>query len=145
MVKIEQLIKSDLEEVKKLLLENDLPIDDIEESAVQFLVAKEGNTIVAIIGLEQYTTTGLLRSLAVRDSYKNKRIGRNLVEYLFEYCKNNAIRKLYLLTTTAEKYFEKFDFNKVQREITPTVIRKTKEFSDICPATAVVMKKSLIN
>jgi len=144
MVIIEKSIKSDLEKIKKLLFENDLPIDDIEESVVQLFVVKIDNDIIGIIGLEQYEKIGLLRSLAVQDRYNNLKIGINLVEYLLKYCKNIAICELYLLTTTSEKYFEKFDFYKLDRKNTPTIIRKTKEFSDICPMTAVIMKKKLI-
>ncbi len=145
MIIIEKSLKSDLEKAKKLLSENDLPIEDIEESTIQLFTAKEDNNIVGIIGLEQYNKTGLLRSFAVRDNYKNLKIGRNLLEHLFEYCKNNSISDLYLLTTTAEKYFEKFIFFKIDRENTPTIIKNTKEFSSICPVTAIIMKKNLFN
>ena len=143
MIIIEKSLKLDLEEVKKLLLENNLPIDDIEESAVQFFIAKVDNSIVGVIGIEQYKGIGLLRSLAVQDRYKNMEIGRNLIEYLLDYSENNAIRELFLLTTSAEKYFKKFDFYKIHRENTPTTIKETKEFSDICPAAAVIMKKGI--
>ena len=140
---IELINKSDLEKVKILLLENELPIDDIEDSLIQLFVAKIGNNIVGVIGLEQYKTIGLLRSLAVKSEYKNQKYGRDLTGYFLEYCKDNKIQELYLLTTTAEKYFRKFDFYKINRENVPTMIKRTKQFSDICPVTAVIMKKDL--
>ena len=88
MVKIEQSLKSNLEEVKKILFENDLSINDIEESVIQFFVTKEKNNIVGVIGLKQYKTIVFLRSLAVRNRYKNQKNGRYLIEYLLKYCRN---------------------------------------------------------
>ena len=120
-----------------------MPIDDIQESKVQLFVLKIDNHIIGVIGLEQYKEVALLRSLAVQDRYKNQKIGRNLIGYLLRYCNDYKVQQLYLLTATAEKYFEKFNFYKVQRENIPDRIKNTKEFSSICPVTAVVMRKDL--
>jgi len=140
---IEPIKHTELEEVKTLLLENNLPIDDIEDAGIKLFVAKVKNNIIGVIGLEQYGSSALLRSLAIKERHKNKKYGRDLINYLLEYCINNKIQDLYLLTTTAEKYFKKLDFSRIKRENTPVAIKKTKEFSDICPTTAVIMKKSL--
>ena len=144
MIVVEKVIKSELEKVKQLLIENNLPVDYFEDECITFFIAKINNITVGVIGLEQYEATGLLRSLAVKSDYKNLKIGRDLIEYLLRYCKNNSIQELYLLTTTAEMYFEKFGFYKITRENTPTAIKNTKEFALICPATALIMKKILI-
>lgn len=144
MIVVEKVIKSELEKVKQLLIENNLPVEDFEDECITFFIAKINNITVGVIGLEQYEATGLLRSLAVKSDYKNLKIGRDLIEYLLRYCKNNSIQELYLLTTTAEMYFEKFGFYKITRENTPTAIKNTKEFALICPATALIMKKILI-
>ena len=144
MIVVEKVSKAKLEKVKQLLIENNLPVEDFEDEYITFFIAKINNTTVGVIGLEQYEATGLLRSLAVKSDYKNLKIGRDLIEYLLRYCKNNSIQELYLLTTTAEMYFEKFGFYKITRENTPTAIKNTKEFALICPGTALIMKKILI-
>lgn len=50
---------------------------------------------------------------------------------------------IYLLTETAKPYFEKRSYTIVERDNTPDVIRRSSEFSHVCPVTAVVMKKTL--
>lgn len=145
MIAIEKITKSALEKAKNLLVENDLPIEDIEASPITFFIATMNNNTVGTIGLEHYHEIGLLRSLAVKNNYKDLKIGSDLIEHLVKYCKKNSIKELYLLTTTAEKYFEKFNFQRIPRVDTPTVIKETKEFAMICPTTAVIMKKSLMS
>jgi amino-acid N-acetyltransferase len=140
---IEQSEILDLENIKALLLENDLPIDDLDDEGIQLFVARIGDIIVGVIGLENYNTIGLLRSLAVKELYKNQRIGEQLIYYLVQISNRLGIQELYLLTTTAEKYFEKFDFKRMVRESVPDSIKNTKEFVDICPLSAVIMKKEL--
>ncbi|MFK5856434.1 MAG: arsenic resistance N-acetyltransferase ArsN2 [Bacteroidota bacterium] len=142
-MKIEPLIKSDIEKVKTLLVENNLPVNDIDKIAVQLFVVKAKNKIIGVIGIENYSTIGLLRSLAVSDNYKNLKIGAELVDYIIGYCSTNKMQELYLLTTTAEKYFVKFGFNIMERENIPDLIKKTSQFADICPASAIIMKKHL--
>jgi amino-acid N-acetyltransferase len=140
---IERSVKSDLINVKTLLLENDLPIDDIDDEGIQLFVARIGDIIVGVIGLENYNTIGLLRSLAVKELYKNQKIGEKLITYLVQISKLLGIQDLYLLTTTADKYFKKFNFERMVREYVPDSIKNTKEFADICPVSAVIMKKEL--
>lgn len=142
---IERSVKSDLESIKTLLLDNNLPIDDLDDEGIQLFVARIGNSIVGVIGLEKYGPIGLMRSLVVRDLNKNQKIGEKLIHHLLKISHRVEIQELYLLTTTAEKYFEKFDFKRIVRELVPDSIKNTKEFADICPESAVIMKKELFN
>jgi amino-acid N-acetyltransferase len=48
-------------------------------------------------------------------------------------------RALYLLTTTAERYFPSFGFAPVARDVLPDAVRATSEFREACPASAVAM------
>lgn len=135
--------KEDLDLIVKLLSDNDLPTVDVGESSVELFVGLINGEIVSTIGLERFTNIGLLRSLAVRDGYKNRKIGDKLVSQLFDVCVENRIKDLYLLTTTAEEYFIKYGFRKVDRTDVPELIKQTKEFKDICPLSAVVMYRML--
>jgi amino-acid N-acetyltransferase len=141
---IETSEKYDLDKIKTLLLANDLPIDDLDDEGIQLFVAKKGNLIVGVIGLENFNTIGLLRSLAVIDLYKNQKVGEALIRFLFQIGIQRGIQELYLLTTTADQYFEKFNFKRIVRESAPDSIKNTKEFGTICPQSAVIMKKELI-
>ena len=140
-VTIELAEKDNLSLLQGIIEQNDLPTDDIYNNSIRFFVAKENDRILGLVGLEVYKPFGLLRSLAVIDEFKNKQIGKKLVEYLITESKSEEIKELYLLTTTADKYFPKFGFIRIEREQVPDSIRQTEEFKNICPDSAVVMKK----
>ncbi len=140
-VTIELAEKDNLSLLQGILEQNDLPTDDIYNSSIRFFVARENDRILGLVGLEVFKPFGLLRSLAVIDEFKNKQIGKKLVEYLITESKSEEIKELYLLTTTADKYFPKFGFIRIEREQVPDSIKQTEEFKNICPDSAVVMKK----
>jgi amino-acid N-acetyltransferase len=59
------------------------------------------------------------------------------------YAHLQGIKELYLLTNTAEGFFSKIGFNKVERDNVPDSIRATKEFQSLCPSTAACMAKRI--
>jgi amino-acid N-acetyltransferase len=50
---------------------------------------------------------------------------------------------IYLLTTTAERYFPKFGFERIARTDVPATVQTSIEFTSACPASAAVMRKLL--
>jgi len=50
---------------------------------------------------------------------------------------------IYLLTTTADRYFPKFGFEPIQRADVPPMVQTSVEFTSACPSSATVMRKSL--
>jgi amino-acid N-acetyltransferase len=142
-LKIQPAISADLKEIENLLSANQLPTIDIYESAVKLFIATYNNQLIGSIGIEKYSTIGLLRSLAVNSKFRNQQVGEGLIRYLHDFCINEKITNLYLLTTTADSYFDKFGFHKIDRSKVPEVIMQTREFKDICPLSAIVMQKVL--
>jgi len=49
----------------------------------------------------------------------------------------------YLLTTTAEEFFPKFGFERVERTDVPASVQTSIEFRSACPSSAIVMRKAL--
>lgn len=135
--------QEDLNGLRSLLEENNLPTLDLALEAMKFYVGTIDEEIVASIGLETYKNLGLLRSLAVSSDFKNQRIGDRMVRELFRICSREGIDELYLLTETAEKYFERYGFNKTDRIKVPELIRQTQEFKEICPVSAVIMSRKI--
>lgn len=135
--------KPDLDMIKKLLDDNKLPTTDIYQDNVHFFVGCTDNGMIGVIGFEKYKNVGLLRSLAVKDPYKDQQIGTQLIKFLFNWCVSEQIDTLFLLTTSAEKYFTRFGFVDIDRHEVPDAIKQTREFKDICPVSAVVMYKKL--
>ena len=135
--------KDDLKEIKSLLDNVYLPFVDIEKHLVHFLVLEENGNIIGTIGAEFYRDTVLLRSLAVDKGYQNKGYGKDLYNALISKIKKMNANKIYLLTETAEGFFNKLGFQKTARESAPPAIRQTYEFSTLCPNGAVCMVKNL--
>jgi N-acetylglutamate synthase-like GNAT family acetyltransferase len=98
-----------------------------------------------VIGLEVINMMGLVGSLAVAPSFRGKGIAKELYSRILAYAHLKGIMKLYLLTLTAEGFFSKLGFNKVDRNNVPAAIQSTEEFRSLCPATAVCMVKNIEN
>ncbi len=143
-INIRQADKADLADIIKLLDNNNLPTIDIPNSSIQLFIGSYNCSTIGVIGIEIYEKTGLLRSLAVQESFNKLKVGTKLINKLFDHIKLNNIRDVYLLTESAEDYFTRFEFEKVDRSIVPGVIMETREYKDICPNSAVVMHKNLI-
>jgi protein-tyrosine-phosphatase/N-acetylglutamate synthase-like GNAT family acetyltransferase len=139
---VQQAIAPDQSSILRLLQENKLPVDDIS-SAIQFWLVKDGDKAAGVIGIEILGEYGLLRSMATDAAYRNQGIATLLVNELEKYAREQKLKAIYLLTTTAEKYFDKRDYSKIQREEAPGAIKASPEFSHLCPSSAVVMKKEI--
>lgn len=140
---IKQATEREFDAIKKLLDDNNLPTTDIYQDNIQLFIGLIDDKIMSVIGLEKYKNVGLLRSLAVTDLFKNQQVGSRLIRHIVDLCASEHIDKIYLLTTTADKYFVKFGFTKIERMEAPDILKQTREFKDICPVSAVLMYKSL--
>jgi amino-acid N-acetyltransferase len=96
-----------------------------------------------VIGLEHYGDFGLLRSLAITQSYQKKGLGKVLVDTIIELAQEKKIKTIFLLTLTAAEFFSHLDFQIIERESVPDEIKNTAEYSSICPQSSIVMKKEL--
>jgi amino-acid N-acetyltransferase len=123
-----------------LLKKNNLPTEDISEATSMFVI-EEQNTVTGTIALEYAGPDGLLRSLAVAEDHRQNGVGGELVSFIEAYAVRQGIQQLYLLTTTAEKFFAKRGYVVVERSAVSPFIENSSEFASVCPSTAVVMKK----
>lgn len=133
----------DLPRVEKLLLASELPTDGVAGVLPTFVVAELGSDLVGVAGLEVCCDNALLRSVAVAPEWRSHGLGRALVTRVIADAEARGINALYLLTTTAERYFPSFGFTPVARDTVPEDIRQTSEFREACPASAVVMARPL--
>lgn len=132
-----------LAEVQKLLLNAKLPAEDIGEHWDTFLTAGIDGEIIGAVGLEIWKERALLRSLVVKDKFRNHGIGKELYNKCIDMAKHNGIVQVGLLTTTAEKFFSKQGFEKVANDDVPDFIKQTKEFLVYCPNSSTVMVKTI--
>lgn len=129
--------------VEGILRENGLAYEDVQEKPDSFYIASEDGMRVGVAGLELHGEHGLLRSVAVEDESKGEGYGTLICQHVLENARGLGVRDLYLLTTTAEDFFKRLDFEVVDRESVPPRIRGTTEFTELCPSSAVCMQKDL--
>ena len=129
--------------VFQLLEQNRLPLDGLREHLATTLVARDRARVVGSAALEVYEDGALLRSVAVAPDWQRRGVGRDLTEAAIREAKQVGVPALYLLTTTAEHYFPKFGFARIERSDVPSSVQSSVEFTSACPASAAVMRKTL--
>lgn len=132
----------ELHDVERILSKNNLPTGDLSEVDLgHFFACGDIANPKGVIGLEVYESDGLLRSLSVDSDVQGEGCGSLLFQRLEQHSKTKGIKTLYLLTETAQSYFESKGFQSIARELAPETIKQTSEFSGLCPDSATLMRK----
>ena len=140
---IRPAVSSDLARIEQLLVASGLPVAGVAEALSGFFVAEHKGTLVGVVGVEECCEYGLLRSTAVEAAWRSRGLGRKLVEHAIAAAEAKGVKALYLLTTTAERYFPSFGFAPTSRDLVPTPVLESVEFRTACPASATVMTRDL--
>jgi len=129
--------------VERLLAENHLPLEGLRDHLTTAVVARQGGRVVGSAALEVYRDGALLRSVAVTPGLQGTGLGRQLTNAAIQLARELRAPAVYLLTTTAERYFPKFGFERIERSDVPLTVQSSIEFRSACPSTAIVMRKRL--
>jgi len=135
--------REDLPEIFMLLEECDLPKEGLAPHLSTTLVARQGKEIVGSAALELYQQSALLRSVAVKSTYRRQGIASRLTRATVDLAKEYHVRNVYLLTETAIMFFSRQGFVQVHRSNVPENVKQSIEFTTLCPNTATVMMKAL--
>ena len=136
------ITENDREQVIALLKRHGLPVADLDDDKVLYLL-QDGEKVLGTIGLEIFDDCALLRSVSIVKQEQGKGYGKFINEEIEKYVKESGINCLYLLTTTAKGFFEKQGYCVITREEAPGSIKQSAEFTSLCPSSAVVMKKRI--
>ena len=139
-ITISPATEADLAPIKALLAASDLPTAGVDDHWKTFLVARDGEKLVACGGAEAYQFVALIRSVAVEPEYRSHGLGRRIVRQLLDRLASRGLREFYLLTTTAEGYFKKRGFKPIDRDEVHPQLLSSREFQDACPSDAVCMR-----
>ncbi|WP_421827444.1 arsenic resistance N-acetyltransferase ArsN2 [Larkinella sp.] len=142
-LQIENARPEDREAVIALLQQAELLTDDLSPELTGFLLVKAQEACVGVAGLECFGTVALLRSVAVDPQYQGRHIAAQLVNRLLETAQADGLVDVYLITTTADRYFDRHGFQRVGRSDVPEDIQQTQQFSTLCPSSAIVMKRTV--
>ena len=137
-------LSEDLTGIVALLAAADLCHDDLApEHMAHFLTIREGGELIGTVGLEVFGSDALLRSLIVASSHRGEGLGIQLVEGIEAHAHDIGVTSLYLLTTTADRFFDRHGYEQIERASVPEAIGATTEFVSFCPDSAVCMRKRL--
>ncbi|MFL9888278.1 arsenic resistance N-acetyltransferase ArsN2 [Paraburkholderia agricolaris] len=142
-MKIRAARSEDLDAIKALLEGNGLPATDVTHDLLpDFSVAEDADgLVVGSVGLERFGTSALLRSLAVAQSARGLGLGHNLAVHAEGVARAASMSELWLLTTTAVEFFQRAGYTVVNRNSASEELLASTQFSQLCPASAVCMKK----
>ena len=138
---IELARSQDVPDVKLLLQRLHLPVDGIDQHAQTLLVARDNGRVVGSAALELYADGALLRSVAVDPALQGQRVGHRLTEAALELARQQGGQTVFLLTTTAERFFPRFGFERITRDDVPASVQDSVEFRVACPVSAAVMRR----
>lgn len=128
----------------RLLTEAGLPSSDLTPAHLEnFLGCGPASAPDGIVGVELHESVALLRSLAVSASCRGRGCGTALVAQAERFAHSQGAKNIYLLTTTAERFFERLGYARVKREAAPLAIQRTQEFSTLCSSSSTLMVKQL--
>ena len=137
---IRQASPNDLTTIKQLLESASLPTLGVAEHVQHYLVAEKEGAIVGTIGLEVYGETALLRSAVVASDLQKTGIGSLLYTHNLAQARQLGVQRLILLTNTAEKYFARKGFKKIDQKSVTGPITVSVEFTGVCPSHAACME-----
>jgi amino-acid N-acetyltransferase len=140
---IDAVRPAEADDLFRLLEENRLPLDGLKDHLGTTLVARREGKIVGSAALELYPDGALLRSVAVSQELQGRGLGSELMGAALRLAQHLQTPAIYLLTTTAERYFPKFGFERIERDDVPATVRTSVEFTSACPSSAAVFRKLL--
>lgn len=142
-ITIEKARPDDAAAILQLVRGLALPLDGLSDHLDTAVVARQGARLVGVAALEAYRDGVLMRSVAVDPALQSMGVGRRLTDAVLTLARSIGAPHAYLLTTTAERYFPKFGFERIERTEVPASVQASIEFRSACPSSAIVMRKAL--
>ena len=133
----------DIDVVEALLEREHLPLAGLRDHIEHTFVARAGHRIIGCAALEMYEEGALLRSVAVDAEYRGTGVGSDLTRAALDLAERRGVPAVYLLTTTAERFFPRFGFEAIDRADVPNGVKRSAEFAYACPSSALIMWKRL--
>jgi amino-acid N-acetyltransferase len=140
---VETALPADLASIRELLEAADLPTSDLEAARPEFLVIREGGTVLAAGALQRFGSAALLRSVVVAESQRNRGLGQRIVSELERRAASQGIGQLVLLTQTAAAFFRSAGYRMSEQGDAPPAVLQSAEFRSLCPSSATCMVKVL--
>jgi N-acetylglutamate synthase-like GNAT family acetyltransferase len=137
-------IPGDNAELSAVLAAAGLPTDDLDLPGRQFFRFREQGQSIGVVGWERTDDAcALVRSLVVVPSLRGRGFGATLTHWALTRLAELGVSDAYMLTTSAEAFAIRTGFARIDRALAPPSIRQSRQFAGLCPASAVLLHRSL--
>lgn len=122
-----------------------LPTEDLLlEPARYYALSPHGEVSSAFGGLLLLQEEALLRSVIVPGAGRHHGCGSKIVGELAALAEEEGATRLWLLTTSVGPFFSRLGWREARRQDAPASIASTRQFSSLCPASAMLMCRKLV-
>lgn len=143
MIELTPAADAEWELARRLLEAAELPTDILTSGRGMLWLAREG-AATAVGGFEFYGEDALLRSVAVDADHRRMGVGSQVTDALLAIAAQRGVRRVWLLTETAERFFAGKGFTRMERSaIQNAALLHSPEFTHVCATTAVCMMKEI--
>lgn len=125
------------------LADANLAVSDLDEGSPLFVASMDAAGPRAFAGLSGAGPDRLLRSVVTDPARRGTGIGRPFIAAVEAFAALHGVERLWLLTDTAAPFFEAAGYRRADREDAPVGVRTSSQFWGLCPASAVLMCKTL--
>ena len=137
-------ITTELPAVLRLLAAASLPTEDVADHARNLFIALEGGEVVGAIEIEDHGSVALMRSLVVSEAHRGRGLAQSLCATALARATTLGLSDVYVLTESAEAWFAARGFARLARDQAPRAVQHTRQFRELCPASAVLMRLELV-
>jgi len=94
--------------------------DEVATNIRSYVLAKDEGTLVGYTALHIHSKRlAEIRSLIVDESYRGQNVGKRMVEFTLKEAKELGIEEDVLVLTYLPQFFEKLNFNEINKEVIP--------------------------
>lgn len=143
MFHVMRLAADRLDELRAVLIGEGMPIEDIDADDCAFFESRCNGNTLGYAGLQGSGPHRLLRSVWIKPALRRTGYGAALIEGMEAEARASGCTTLHLLTTTASSFFIHLGYQIADRTSAPGDIAATREFTRLCPASAVYLFKNI--
>ncbi len=112
-----------------------------ERGEIEYGVVRDGDEVIGCVGVTVAPPDGLMISLAVEPDFRHRGLGRLLVNWAINEAHGRGVRRLFLATVRAKKYFGKIGFVPVSEAELPVILQERcrKNGSSLSDTTYMVL------
>ncbi|MDP8956505.1 MAG: HAD-IIA family hydrolase [Actinomycetota bacterium] len=135
--------EGDVQRIAGLLAASGLNAAGTDQRLSSTLVSVDDDRVTATACVEDFRTTGLLRSVAVRRDLRGQGLGLLVVAAALQEARRRGIHEVALFTESAAPFFERMGFRRVERTDLPASVHESAQATGECPASAAAMRLEL--